>query len=682
MTTKPSTDLEQKQPSPAPENEQLEAAESPSGETGVDQTSTGSDDINGASVTDGEHEALAALWASNAERQTAELTLPENGADLEQVPAPTDAARPGPVEAVTEPVMETPIEQSIETDLTPADEIVEVPTAVPDSAEPEVTDLIVEPTIEPSAIINDATQIEPETESQEIEAAIAEAVDVAAAPPAENVMDDPTGASPEIVDAVPSPDVEPIAEMADTVAQDGETSHEEVQAMAPVEKPAPEQVHDEASDQKLIAEVEAAPHKVYLLNKVRKAVAAAGESERAASLRAVEADILAEIETRRSAKEALCERAEALKDSTAWRVTGDAFKALFDEWRKVGAAGRELDDQLWARFNLSRGAFNDRRSKHFEEREVVWSANREQKEALCAEAEALAESTVWKATADAIRDLQARWKAIGSAGREKDEALWARFSTAKQKFFDHRTAAWEENRKRKESLVIDAETLKDSTDWRTTGDAMKAMQTEWKNVGPAGREHEDELWSRFRAATQVFFDRRSSIFADRNQAERENSAKKTDLCVQAEALLYTGDALSAARVAKALQAMWKEIGPVPREQSELLWSRFREVCDKIFANASGERDRQQNEWHVRMREAMTRKREQLSSLRESIAHDEANIERWRESLSTLKPGGKSEEIGKSLEDKIIDVMARIREKQERAEDLKSSISDIEAKLKE
>jgi hypothetical protein len=443
------------------------------------------------------------------------------------------------------------------------------------------------------------------------------------------------------------------------------------------------QVSDDVVDHKLIRDVYAAPHKVYLLGKVRKAAAAAGEdSDLAINLKMVQADILHQVDERKVAKETLCERAEAIKDSTAWKVTGDAYKSLFEEWKQVGAAGRELDDQLWARFNAARGAFNERRAKHFEEREQVWAANREKKEEFCARAEALADSTDWKATADAIRGLQAEWKSVGSAGREKDEALWARFNGAKQRFFDNRGAVWAENRKRKEALVVDAETLKDSTDWRTAGEALKAMQAEWKTVGPAGREHEDELWTRFRAATQAFFDRRSSTFAERNKSERENLIKKQELCARAEALVYTGDSLSSAREAKDLQAQWKEIGPVPREQSDALWNRFRQACDKIFENAHGERDRQQNEWHVRMREAMARKREQLNSLRESIAHDEANIERWRESLSTLKPGGKSEEIGKSLEDKIIDVMDRIRGKQERVEDLRSSINDIEAKLRE
>ena len=563
----------------------------------------------------------------------------------------------------------------------------------PTSAAEELTEII-EETPRPAETEASVSETESSTAAQEVEessvgVAVAETHETSEAPAGEPAIEAASESASDAratdvtADVAPAETVEFEPVVAEFSEHSGETDPTALQLDSNTEEEhAADSHHGDGGEHRLVAEVAAAPHKVYLLNRVRKAITAAGESERAEQLKAVEADIMAEVSNRTTAKEQLCEKAEELKDSTAWKVTGDAYKALFDAWKQVGAAGRELDDQLWARFNAARGTFNERRSKHFEEREQFWAANREQKEALCVEAEGLSGSSDWKSTADAIRDLQASWKAVGSAGREKDEALWARFNTAKQTFFDHRTEAWDENRKRKEALVTDAETLKDSTDWRTAGEALKVMQAEWKNVGPAGREHEDELWSRFRAATQSFFDRRSSTFAERNQAERDNLTKKMDLITRAESLSYTGDALSSAREAKELQAMWKEIGPVPREQSETLWARFREACDKIFANASGERDRQQNEWHTRMREAMTRKREQLNSLRESITHDETNIERWRETLSSLKPGGKADEIGKGLEDKIIDVMNRIRDKQERAEDLRSSINDIEAKLKE
>lgn len=564
-----------------------------------------------------------------------------------------------------------------------APEELSAPHAAPPSA--SAPEAVAEPAIDAAdagdAPAEDAGAIAAEAATATAETPIAEAV-VAEAPDAGELANPTIDATLEHAPATVSDKTAAAVGSDETgIAADAGT------AEAPEAEPVADETGSEAppadgSEHPLFAEVAAAPHKVYLLGRVRKATAAAGEGELAERLKGLEAEILEQIAQRKAAKEALCERAEALKDSTAWKATGDAYKALFEEWKQVGAAGRELDDQLWARFNEARGAFNSRRSKHFEEREQVWAANKEVKEALVAEAEALQQSTDWKATAEKIRGLQERWKAAGSAGRERDEALWGRFNAAKQVFFDARAAAWEENRKRKEALVADAEALKDSTDWRTTGDAMKAMQAEWKTIGPAGREHEDALWTRFRAATQAFFDRRGSTFAERSKNERENLARKQEIAERAEALAYSGDALAAAREAKELQAQWKETGPVPREQSDALWARFRGACDKIFEHASGERDRQQNEWHMRMREALGRKREQLNALRESITHDEANIERWRSTLSTLQPGGKAEEIGKGLEDKIIDVMNRIRDKQARVEDLRASINDIEAKLRE
>lgn len=555
--------------------------------------------------------------------------------------------------AVQEPEQSAPVEAS------GGDASAETAPAVDMAAE---IDPVAEPIAEGSA------------ESAELEHEVAEAV----SEPAEAEQESPAveeSPAPADATAEPAADSPADAESAASTAE-GDDAKGGGRGGKGKHKHAPD------DPEKLIAEAETAPHKVYLLGRVRKAITAAGESEIAQRLKSVEEAILAQVEERKSAKEVLCERAEALQETTAWKVTGDAYKALFEEWKLIGAAGRELDDQLWARFNAARGAFNERRSKHFEERELAWAGNREKKEALCEQAEALADSTDWKKTAEAIRDLQTQWKAAGSAGRERDEALWARFNTAKQQFFDRRTEVWDENRKRKEALVSDAEALQESTDWRGAGEAIKAMQAEWKNIGPAGREHEDALWTRFRTATQAFFDRRGNVFAERSKTERENLTKKQDLVQRAEALAYTGDALSASREAKDLQAQWKETGPIPREQSEALWNRFRAACDKIFESASGERDRQQNEWHLRMKEALARKREQLNALRESIAHDEANIERWRESLSTLKPGGKSDEIGTSLENKIIDVVDRIRGKQERLEDLRTSINDIEAKLKD
>ena len=203
---------------------------------------------------------------------------------------------------------------------------------------------------------------------------------------------------------------------------------------------------------------------------------------------------------------------------------------------------------------------------------------------------------------------------------------------------------------------------------------MKTLQASWKEAGPVGsREVEDQLWNRFRAATQSFFDRRGSSFAERDKDEGDNLRRKEELCVAAEALAVASDPVAATEEAKALQVEWKTIGPVRRDRGDQLWARFRGACDRIFENAVNERARRQVAWSSKMREAMDRKEEQLARLEEAISHDEATVQRWQASLET-RPDA-------TTQAKIADTTARIAEKRVRAADLKASIDDSKLKMK-
>ncbi len=432
----------------------------------------------------------------------------------------------------------------------------------------------------------------------------------------------------------------------------------------------------------LAKEVQDNPNKVYFLGRVRRLLADAqrqteeGVAAISAQLQALESMILEQVEQRRRAKEAIVARAEELSLSTAWKTTSEAFRALVDEWKAIGPAGRDLDDPLWNRFQAAREAFNQRRNQYFEERQQQWAANRVKKEELVARAEALADSQDWRATAEALRALQAEWKTVGSAGRAADEELWSRFRSAQDRFFEQRAAVFEENRQRKEALCVRAEELSTSTDWRETTEAMKALQAEWKTIGPCGKEADEALWQRFRAATQSFFERRAAAFQDRDREEQENLRRKEELCAAAEALTYAADPVAATEEAKILQAEWKTIGPVRRDRAEALWQRFRAACDKIFENAAVERARRRTAWEQKLHDALARKREQLYRLRESISLDESAIARWEIALAHPRPT----ESPDVLQSRIAEVSQRIKEKRERVEELEASIRDIQSKL--
>src|SRR5256885_1810387 len=119
-----------------------------------------------------------------------------------------------------------------------------------------------------------------------------------------------------------------------------------------------------------------------------------------------------------AAKEKLVVEAEQIAESaTSWKVSGDRLRAIVDEWKQIKGVDRKTDDVLWKRFAAARDAFGKRRGQHFAQLDAERGASRQAKEKLIERAEELAQSSDWKETASAMRDLMAEWKAAGRARR-------------------------------------------------------------------------------------------------------------------------------------------------------------------------------------------------------------------------------------------------------------------------
>ncbi|MEU3728937.1 MULTISPECIES: DUF349 domain-containing protein [unclassified Streptomyces] len=206
------------------------------------------------------------------------------------------------------------------------------------------------------------------------------------------------------------------------------------------------------------------------------------------------------------------------------------------------------------------------------------------KEALVAEAEELAASDQWRAAGERLRSLVDTWKGLPRLDRKSDDELWHRFSHARSAFSKRRKqhfaqldAQREEARRTKERLVGEAEALSSSTDWGPTAARYRDLMSEWKAAGRAQREHEDDLWNRFRGAQDVFFAARSSVFAERDAEQTENLKLKEELAGEAEKLLPVTD-LKAARAAfRSVNERWEAIGHVPRDARPKVEGRMQAV---------------------------------------------------------------------------------------------------------
>ncbi|MFO0579881.1 MAG: DUF349 domain-containing protein [Polyangia bacterium] len=300
--------------------------------------------------------------------------------------------------------------------------------------------------------------------------------------------------------------------------------------------------------------------------------------------------------------EALVQHAEQLlaaaghEDADHNKVAA-ALKALQAEWKTVGPAPKEKSEALWQRFkSLCDQIYERTKTASDEER----AENLRKKEELVAQLEGISQKlesiSDWKATGEAVKKLQADWKALGpvpGAQREQAEALWTRFKAACDAFFEKRKGHYAEldedraqNQRKKEELCIRVERLAiaPSADLKAAAEQIKRYQAEWKEIGPAPKEHNDELWQRFRKACDAFFDKRKAAFAAQEGERLANQKKKEALCEKAEELARREDANQDAVESelKQLGAEWKRIGPAPREVQEELWQRFRKAADAVF----------------------------------------------------------------------------------------------------
>jgi hypothetical protein len=229
------------------------------------------------------------------------------------------------------------------------------------------------------------------------------------------------------------------------------------------------------------------------------------------------------------------------------------------------------------------------------------------KEALATEAERIAAAgTSWKASGDRLRTIVDEWKLIKGVDRKTDDALWKRFAAARDAFSKRRGQHFAQldaergsARAAKEALVARAEELSQSSEWKQTAADMRDLMTEWKATGRAARDVEDSLWSRFRAAQDAFFARRTGVFAERD-----------DL----------GDPSAAQAALRELQAKFDEVGHIPRDA-------MRRIDDRMKAAEQRVRDAVDARW----RQGNAASNPFLTALKERLAEAEAKLDRARAS---------------------------------------------------
>lgn len=217
-----------------------------------------------------------------------------------------------------------------------------------------------------------------------------------------------------------------------------------------------------------------------------------------------------------AAKSALCERLDAidfegLKTFNAWEQATEQIIELQKEWRTLGFASKKMNRQLFARFRGRCDAFFAAKAEFFRNTRDELSRNLAHKQQLTDEAEALATSTDWKTATDRFVEMQKEWRTIGAVPKKYSDALWKRFTTACDAFFENKKKAGSGTRqvenanlKAKREVIGQLSALiTDGTERAEAMDSLRALQTRWNEIGHVPFREKDKLYTAYREAVDA-----------------------------------------------------------------------------------------------------------------------------------------------------------------------------------
>lgn len=383
-----------------------------------------------------------------------------------------------------------------------------------------------------------------------------------------------------------------------------------------------------------------------------------------------------------AAKKSLVEKAEAI---AAGEEVKDAIMTLRDiteQWKKIGHTDKDLDDQLWKRLDAARDKIYEQRRLNHEAEIAELNNKLDLKMEIVEKAEKFAASDDWKESTEGFKTLMEEWKESGHTFNEKNEALWQRFITAKNVFFDRKKQHYEaiheeqeQNFETKNLLVGEAESLSESTDWNKTTLAYTTIMDKWKEIGRVPREKENDLWDRLSKAKDVFFNAKRQHFATMRVEFDDNYAQKMALITRAEQLQRSADWRNATDEFAELMEEWKKIGAVAREHSEALWERFTKARRAFFNNKDADRDKRRAHFDRAHIERIGQTEAFLHQLKEEIKEDAENLADHHLSLSKLGDSKIDKQIRANLERLIDQSAPRVSKKLEK-------IASVEAQLAE
>ena len=322
----------------------------------------------------------------------------------------------------------------------------------------------------------------------------------------------------------------------------------------------------------------------------------------------------------------LCEAAEKLAEEEDVISAFHQLQKLHQEYRETGPVAKEQREEVWNRFKAASSVVNRRHQQHFEEIKEKEQRNLDEKTVICEIVEAMEYDKMttfqhWHDKTEEILALQAKWKTIGYAPQKLNTKIFERFRAACDEFFKRKTeyfkslkSGMNENLEKKRALCEQAETLKDSTDWKATSETLTKLQKDWKKIGPVSKKYSEPIWKRFVSACDYFFEQKAKATSSQKSVEHENLDKKKAIIDQLEEINKEETSIDET-VIRNLMKEWNGIGHVPFKDKDKVYKQYRSVVDELFDKLN-----------------LSASEKKLNNFKTSISGKENNLYREREKL--------------------------------------------------
>ena len=406
-----------------------------------------------------------------------------------------------------------------------------------------------------------------------------------------------------------------------------------------------------------------------------------------------EQEKLANLEKKKAIIERMKELSEAPEEANK---SYQEFKQLQTEWNEIKNLPAANINELWKSYQLYSEKFYDLIKLNNEFREYDFKKNLEIKIHLCEAAEKLNEEEDVVSAFHQLQKLHQQYRETGPVVKEQREEIWSRFKAASS-VINRRHQQHFEAIKEKEQRNLDEKTviceiveameydkLTTFQHWHDKTEEVLALQAKWKNIGYAPQKMNSKIFERFRAACDEFFKRKTEYFKTLKTGMNDNLDKKRSLCELAESLKDSTDWKATAEKLAKIQKEWKEIGPVSKKHSEVIWKRFVTACDYFFDQKAKATSSQKSV----EQENLDKKKEIIAKLtnisKEEAASQEAEIRSLMKEWNNIghvpfKDKDKIYKQYRAIVDELFDKM-NLSATEKKLNSFKSSISHKEGNL--